>query len=133
MKITDVINNTADQTARAVVRELKRAGIVKENKLGSFKKVERSLYEFYEWKDRDDIGDETKKFCALVERAFDRVRDDKYFMLIPLKYGERWTHERIAEYFDVDVSVISKRRTKLINQLRPVIFSDDFIIELYGE
>lgn len=131
MKVSELVDKTADKTARAVVAELKRAGIIKDNKLGSFKKTERALYEFGEWRGRDDLSDETKKFCGLICRALDRIEDDPYFEIITLKYFQHWTHERIAEYYNVDVSVISKRRTKLINQLRPVIFSDDFIRELY--
>ena len=127
MKVSELI----ERTARAVVAEMKRADLVKDNRLGSFKKTERALYEFYEWVGRDNVTPETEKFCTLIFGALDRVKDDPYFEIIEMKYKDHWTHEKIAEYFDVDVSVISKRRTKLINQLRPVIFSDDFIRELY--
>lgn len=131
MKINELIDVTANKTARAVVSELKRAGLVKENRLGSYKKTERALYEYAEWIDTEDMSETTNRFCNLIQRALNRVRDDPYYEIIELKYFEHWTHEKIAEYFDVDVSVISKRRTKLINQLRPIIFSDDFIRELF--
>lgn len=122
---------TAEKTARAVVRKMQRAGLTKENRLGSFKKTERALYEFAEWRNDEEMTESTKRFCDLIQRALKRVQTDPYYELIGLKYFEGWTHERIAEYFGVDVSVISKRRTKLINQLRPIIFSDDFIRELF--
>lgn len=125
MKIDELIL----KTARAVVGEMKRQGLTKENKLGSFKKTERVLYEFNEWQKSEN--EETKQMCLLIERALNKIKDDPYFEIIDLKYFKGWTHERIAEYFNVDVSVISKRRTKLINQLRPIIFSDDFIKELF--
>lgn len=131
MKINELIDVTANKTARVVVSELKRAGLVKENKLGSYKKTERALYEYAEWIDTENMSETTNRFCNLIQRALNRVRDDPYYEIIELKYFEHWTHEKIAEYFDVDVSVISKRRTKLINQLRPIIFSDDFIRELF--
>lgn len=131
MKINELVDETAEKTARAVVAEMKRAGLIKDNRLGSFKKTERVLYEYAEWIDVEDASETTQTFCELVTRALNRVRDDPYYQIIELKYFEHWTHERIAEYFDVDVSVISKRRTKLINQLRPIIFSDDFIHELF--
>lgn len=129
MKASEVIEQTAKKTARAVVAEFKRAGLVKDNKLGSFKKTERVLYEYPRWRGSD--VEETLHFCVLVQNALDSISDDPYFQIIELKYFQKWTHERIAEYFGVDVSVISKRRTKLINQLRPMIFSADFIRELY--
>lgn len=131
MKINELVDVTANKTARAVVSELKHAGLVKENRLGSYKKTERALYEYAEWIDTEDMSETTNRFCNLIQRALNRVRDDPYYEIIELKYFEHWTHEKIAEYFDVDVSVISKRRTKLINQLRPIIFSDDFIRELF--
>jgi RNA polymerase sigma factor (sigma-70 family) len=131
MKINELVDVTANKTARAVVSELKRAGLVKENRLGSYKKTERALYEYAEWIDTEDMSETTNRFCNLIQRALNRVRDDPYYEIIELKYFEHWTHEKIAEYFNVDVSVISKRRTKLINQLRPIIFSDDFIRELF--
>lgn len=133
MTAKEVIEMTAEKTARAVVSEMKRAGLIKDNRLGSFKKTERALYEFAEWIDVEETTEQTKRFCDLIQRALNRVRDDPYYQIIELKYFEHWTHERIAEYFDVDVSVISKRRTKLINQLRPIIFTDDFIRELFEQ
>lgn len=129
MKASEIIDQTAKKTARAVVAEFKRAGLIKDNKLGSFKKTERILYEYPRWRGID--VEETNRFCNLVQNALDSISDDPYFQIIELKYFQKWTHERIAEHFDVDVSVISKRRTKLINQLRPIIFSADFIRELY--
>lgn len=130
MTINDVIESTARKTARSVVSEMKRKDMVKSNALNSFKKTEKVLYEYPAWK--KSYSDETRKFCELIERALKEVEHDPYYELIELKYFERWTHERIAEYFDVDVSVISKRRTKLIDRLRPIIFSEDFIKELFG-
>ena len=135
MKINELIERTAERvaelTARAVVREMKRAGMVKDNKLGSFKKTERALYEYAEWVNVEDASPLTVNFCKRITAALGKIQDDPYYQIIELKYFEHWTHEKIAEYFDVDVSVISKRRTKLINQLRPLIFSDDFINELF--
>lgn len=129
MKTTELIEMTAKRTARQIVTEMQRKDMIRENRLGSFKKTERVLFEYPEWKLNDDK--ETRKFCRLIEKALERVKPDPYFDIIPLKYWQGWTHEAIAEHFGVDVSVISKRRTKLINQLRPVIFSADFIRELF--
>lgn len=129
MKASELIEQTAKKTARAVVAEMKRTGLVKDNKLGSFKKTERILYEYPRWRGTDVA--ETSRFCDLVQKALESISDDPYYQIIELKYFQKWTHERIAEYFGVDVSVISKRRTKLINALRPIIFSDDFIRELF--
>lgn len=130
MKISDLIEKTAQKTAQEVVTELNKKGLIKDNRLGSFKKTERILYEYPRWQ---KYNTELDNFCKLVEKALESVKDDPYYEIIELKYFQKWTHERIAEYFNVDASIISKRRTKLINQLRPIIFSVDYIKELYEE
>lgn len=133
MTVNELVDMTAQKTARAVVSEMRRADMVKTNRLGSFKKVERVLYEFSEWRDDEEASEQTRRFCNLIQRALNRVRNDPYYEIIELKYFEHWTHEQIAEHFDVDASRISRQRTKLINQLRPIIFSDDFIRELFEQ
>lgn len=128
MTVAELINETSEKTAAAIVEKLQKSGTLKDCKLSSFTKTERVLYEYPHWKGTDIT--ETAKFCELVEKALDSISDDPYYQIIELKYFQKWTHERIAEYFDVEVSVISKRRTKLINALRPIIFSEDYIKEL---
>ena len=133
MDVKDLVRLTAEETARQTVNRLRRAGMLKENRLGSYKKTERALYEFAKWVDVEHVTPKTRAFCSQIQHALNTISGDPYYQIIELKYFEHWTHERIAEYFDVDVSVISKRVKKLINQLRPIIFSDDFIRELYEE
>lgn len=128
MNIEELIKRTAKVTAREIV-EQSREKRKKDSQLGSFKKTERILYEYPHWQSIDAA--DTVKFCNLVENALQSISTDPYYKIIELKYFQKWTHERIAEFFNVDVSVISKQRTKLINSLRSIIFSDEFIKELY--
>lgn len=128
MNIEEMIKRTAKATAREIVEQSKQKR-QKDSQLGSFKKTERILYEYPNWKSIDAA--DTVKFCNLVENALSSISADPYYKIIELKYFQKWTHERIAEYFNVNVSVISKQRTKLINSLRSIIFSDEFIKELY--
>lgn len=128
MTIDEMIKRTAKATAREIVEQSKQKR-QKDSQLGSFKKTERILYEYPHWQNMNEA--ETVKFCNLVEIALGSVSSDPYFKIIELKYFQKWTHERIAEFFNVDVSVISRRRTKLINALRSIIFSAEFIRELY--
>ena len=128
MNIEELIKRTAKVAAREVVEQSKEKR-KKDSQLGSFKKTERILYEYPNWKSIDAA--DTVKFCNLVENALSSISTDPYYKIIELKYFQKWTHERIAEYFNVNVSVISKRRTLLINSLRSIIFSDEFIKELY--
>jgi hypothetical protein len=124
----ELIDKVSNQTAKRVVTELERHRLVKARQLDSFKKTEKILYEYPDLKQNGVVPE----LCSLVEKALKRVESDPYYDLIELKYFKHWTHECIAEYFNVDVSVISKRRTKLIDAMRPIIFAQDFIRELYG-
>ena len=127
-----------EMTVKQTVAELKRAGLIRENRLDSFKKTERILYEYPKFKKivteyKFEDMTITPKFVEMIENALQDVSDDPYFEIIELKYFKGWTHEQIAEYFDVQPAAISKQRTKLINRIRAGIFSDDFISELYNE
>ena len=126
-----------EMTVKQTVAELKRAGLIRENRLDSFKKTERILYEYPKFKKivteyKFEDMTITPKFVEMIENALQDVADDPYFQIIELKYFKGWTHEQIAEYFDVQPAAISKQRTKLINRSRAGIFSDDFIAELYN-
>lgn len=128
MSIEELIKKTAKATAREILKQNEEKK-KKDTQLGSFKKTEKILYEYPRWQSLD--VEETTKFCNLIDKALESVSGDPYYKIIELKYFQKWTHERIAEYFGVDVSVISKRRTNLINALRPVLFSAEFIKELF--
>lgn len=124
-------------TVKHTVSELKRAGMIRENRLNSYQKTERALFLYPKMK--KIVGDYeidglkiTQKFIQLIDDALAGISDDPYFDIIPMKYFDGKTHEEIAEYFNVQPAAISKQRKRLINRLRGVIFSDDFISELYN-
>ena len=126
-----------EMTVKHTVTELKRAGLIRENRLDSYKKTERILYEYPKFKKivteyKFDDMTITPKFVSMIDDALQSISDDPYYKIIELKYFDGWTHEQIAEYFDVQPAAISKQRTKLINRIRAGIFSDDFISELYN-
>ena len=124
-----------DLTVKHTVAELKRNGLIRENKLNSFQKTERILYEYPKFKKivneyKVDGLTITPKFVAMIDDALQSISDDPYFQIIELKYFNGWTHEQIAEYFDVQPAAISKQRKRLINKLRPLIFPNEYISEL---
>ena len=128
MTTEKLIEQTAQKTARAVVSELQRVGQIRPERLGTFKKTERVLYMFPDMKPTD--GGETAKLYEQIRNALNAIADEPYFELIQQKYFYKWTHERSAEYFDVDEKTIRYQRKKLIDRLRPLIFSDEYIREL---
>ena len=131
------VKQLIELTVKHTVSELKRAGMIRENKLNSYQKTEKVLYEYP--KIKKIVGEYeidglkiTREFVRLIDDILAGISDDPYFDIIRLKYFEGKTHEEIAEYFNVQPAAISKQRKRLINRLRGVIFSDDFISELYN-
>ena len=133
MTAKELINQAVKQT----VSELKRNGLIKENRLNSFQKTEKILFLYPQMKrnvlkyDFDGLKI-TNDFVKLIDEALAGISHDPYYEIIPMKYFDGKTHEQIAEHFDVQPAAISKQRKRLINHLRGVIFSDDFITELFN-
>ena len=129
-------NELIEKTVKRTVSELKRAGMIRENRLNSFQKTEKILFLYPQMKrnvskyDFDGLKI-TNDFVKLIDEALKGISHDPYYEIIPMKYFSGFTHEQIAEHFDVQPAAISKQRKRLINQLRGVIFSDDFITELF--
>lgn len=175
-----LIEQTAQVTAQAVVSELKRQGLMKDNKQTPFQKTEILLYNYnnfqeaikdkylqietiqavgipkksssissfssqptYEIKSDADKAEEkiecieqsiqtTKNFIKVIDAAIDVLKDDPYFDIIRMKYFEGQTREEIAEYFEVDVSTISRNKNRLINMLQIRLFSDEVIYQIFS-
>ena len=131
MTAKELINLTVKHT----VAELKRNGLIRENKLNSFQKTEKALDIYHKLKHisetyKFDDMQVTVDFIRMIDDALESISDDPYFKIIELKYFNGWTHEQIAEYFDVQPAAISKQRKRLINKLRPLIFPNEYISEL---
>ena len=130
-------NELIEKTVKRTVSELKRSGMIRENRLNSFQKTEKILSLYPQMKrnvlkyDFDGLKI-TAEFVKLIDEALAGISHDPYYEIIPMKYFDGKTHEQIAEHFDVQPAAISKQRKRLINQLRGVIFSDDFIMELFN-
>ena len=69
---------------------------------------------------------ETERDIKRIENALDKVRDDKYFKIIELKYLEQTakTDEDIAEILEKDQSTITRNRNRLINSIKTILFPE---------
>lgn len=69
---------------------------------------------------------ETERDIARIDNALDKVRDDKYFKIIELKYlrQEAKTDEEIAEILERDRTTISRNRSRLINSIKIILFPE---------
>lgn len=76
------------------------------------------------------IAAKTKSQIRLVNRALDKIRNDKYYDIIELYYFQGQKIPVISELLDKSDGTISNNKNRLINQLKVYIFPDTYIKEL---
>jgi hypothetical protein len=69
---------------------------------------------------------ETERDLARIENALDKVKNDKYFKIIELKYlnQEAKTDEEMAEILEKDQSTITRNKKRLINSIKTILFPE---------
>ena len=69
---------------------------------------------------------ETERDIARIDNALDKIRDDKYFEIIELKYlkQEAKTDEEIAEILEKDRTTICRNRSRLLNTIKTILFPE---------
>lgn len=123
--IKRIINDTVNTT----VLKLKMAGLMKDNRKDAFQKTEELLRNYNAFKQSDQPY--TKKLVDRIDHALYEIKDDIYFEIIPLVYFNNETREYVAEYFNTTVTTISRNKSRLVNKLKVMLFSDDVIYELF--
>lgn len=73
----------------------------------------------------------TKRLINLIDNSLNKLKKDKYYKIIELKYFNGETREKIAEIFNADVSTITRNKNRLLNALKINLFSDEVIEELF--
>lgn len=124
-EIQKIINDTVNST----VLKLKMAGLMKDDRKTAYEKTEELLRNYNAFKKSDQPY--TIKLVKKINDALDIIMDDLYFDVITMYYFEKKTREEIAEQYDTTVTTISRNKTRLINKLKPILFSDDVIYELF--
>lgn len=124
-EIQQMINDTVNST----VLKLKIAGLMKDDRKTAYEKTEELLHNYNAFKKSDQPY--TIKFVKKIDAALETIKNDIYFEIIPMCYFDHKTREAIAEYFDTTVTTISRNKTRLINKIKSILFSDDVIYELF--
>lgn len=70
---------------------------------------------------------------AEIENALDKIRNDKFYDIIVLKYFDGMSVEDIALRYNCDASTISRRKNKLVNELKMELFPAESVEELMGD
>lgn len=125
-EIKSIINDTAN----TVVLKMKMAGLIRDGRKTAIEKTEELLRNYPIFKDITD-QEYTIKLVAKIEDALKDIEDDIYYDVIPMFYFHNETREYIAERFGCTETTVSRNKTRLLNQLKLKLFSDDVIFELF--
>lgn len=118
------------------IEEIKKEGLLKKSKGISLLGVSGGSFENEYDKKQNKIEDLensislTSKVIDMTDKVLLSIKEDPYYQVIILRYFESYTLEEIAEELEKDTSTISRNRTRLINDLKVKLFSDDVIKEL---
>lgn len=125
-EIKSIINDTAN----TVVLKMKMAGLIRDGRKTAIEKTEELLRNYPIFKEITD-QEYTVKLVAKIENALKDIEDDIYYDVIPMFYFHNETREYIAERFGCTETTVSRNKTRLLNQLKLKLFSDDVIFELF--
>lgn len=123
------VDQIIEETVNMTVLKLKGAGLIKGDQKTAAVKTEELLRNYPKFKLSDQ--ERTKELCQKIEVALDTIRSDYYFEVISLYYFEKYTREEVAAYFNTSETTISRNKRRLIDDLAAVLFSDDFIYEIF--
>ncbi len=126
----DDVEKIIEETVNRTVTKLKVAGLMKDDRKTAFQKTEELLLNYNNLKLSDER--KTKILVAKMNEALGTIKTDIYYGIIPMFYFENETRENIADYYNTTVTTISRNKTRLVNELKAILFSSDFITEIYS-
>ena len=125
MNVEEIIQKTVNET----VLKLKVAGLMKDDNRTAYQKTEELLRNYHAISISGDPAAE--KMILQIESALNSIQEDPYYEVITLYYLENLTRDYIADYYDTSPTTISRNKKRLIKKLSAVLFSDDYIKQLY--
>lgn len=128
--LMDDVEKIIEDTVNRTVTKLKVAGLMKDDRKTAFQKTEELLFNYNNLKLSDER--KTKVLVRKMNEALGTIKSDIYYGIIPMFYFDHETRENIADYYNTTVTTISRNKTRLVNELKAILFSSDFISELYS-
>lgn len=125
----DSIDEIIKKTVSETVLRLKVAGLLKDNHRTAYQKTEDLLKNYGAFSVSGDP--DAEKMILQIESALQVIRNDYYYDIIPMYYMRGVTRDEIAEAFDTSPTTISRNKSRLIRQLSAVLFSSDYIRQIY--
>lgn len=131
MQTFEGIEKIIKKTVESTILGLKTAGLLADRNINTFRKTEELLRNYNALSASGDPIAE--KMVDNIEKALINIRADPYYEVITLYYIEGWTREQLAERFDTSVTTISRNKKRLVEQLKIILFSCDYIKEIYSD
>ena len=117
------------KTVTETVLRLKVAGLMKDTNKSPHQKTEELLRNYQAFTLSGDPAAE--KMIQRIEMALQVIKEDPYYDVIVMYYIKGKTREDIADLFNTSVTTISRNKTRLISRITPVLFAEDYIMQLY--
>lgn len=92
---------------RETIEELKRNGMLKTYNELAYSEISAILAAYY------DDGETDSE----IRSAIEKTEGDPYYKIIPLYFSYKYTIEKIAEVFDVEISTITRNKKRLCLQI----------------
>ena len=124
--VRQIISDTVNET----VMKMKMAGLMKDSRKSATEKLEELLRNYPTFKKIQD-KEYTVKLVQNIDAAMKTIEDDPYYDVIRLFYFEGCTRESISLDYGCTETTISRNKTRLLNKLKTILFSDEVIFEIF--
>lgn len=125
-EVQKIISDTVNET----VLKMKMAGLLKDDRRTATEKLEELLRNYPVFRTITD-KEYTVKLVQAVDDALRTLEGDPYCDVIRRFYFEGQTRESIALDYGCTETTISRNKTRLLNKLKVILFSDEVIFEIF--
>lgn len=127
MDIEEVIKLTVDTTIDKLMSE----GLFDPSKSTTYYKTEELLRNYKRLK-ASDHGPTTRKVIKKLNDALAMIEQDPMSKIIRLYYIEGVTRDGVAKIMNIQPTTVSRNKRRLVNELKVMLFSDEFVRSLYS-
>lgn len=128
---------------RGIQNKQERIDDINKNGLGQKSKSITSFGGAGTTKDQEEIVKEqvksiqrsinsTERCIQNIDDALKRIDSDEYAGIIKMRYLEGKSQEEIADYYEVNPSTVSRNKSRLINELKIILFVDEVLRDIFN-
>ena len=124
------VRELVEETTNAVIDKLISEELIEFDKSDSFRKTEMLLRSFRKLQ----MAEQTKpvrKVVARINDALNFIENDPYAKVIWMYCIDGCSRDSVAYMLNINPSVVSRQKARLINEIKVILFADDFVRELY--